>query len=453
MIRHIWFSAVKAKWPASSLTYMSNKCRTSSRKHELPNTDIVGTSVGLEHLPFEVPLLTGRTLGPRVYCSSNSIPRQAWLETLKPVAVPGSSAPYAPVGLLDLHPDIFAVFPRLDLVHKNLYWQAHYRMVDWRCITTRAELPYRSNRKPWPQKGTGRARHGNRRTHIWVGGGQCKGPRGPESFFSVLPRDVRLNGLLTMLTVKHSQDDLHIVDNLDLSESLEQQAKAIVQEALTSEADALSLDDPVSAVSRVRAYRLTKAMNESATYLRQLVDNRRWGPSVLFVTDESVDSVLPIPSPGEHSRIDSSKVLDLSEASSLAIHLACSAYAHHVEAEISPEASAFQFEDPAPRASHPGRGLTLMPLHGLNVWSLVHHDTVVLTLNCLEKLESRLLEALTMVVRDESVDSVALKPMPGDWLPPIERGEFEDNKDTDVPSSRHFSEPIGSEYWQKVKLS
>lgn len=76
---------------------------------------------------------------------------------------------------------------------------------DWRCITTRAELVHRSRRKPWPQKGTGRARHGNRRTHIFKGGGQCKGPRGPESYFSILPYSMRLQGLLGMLSAKQAQ--------------------------------------------------------------------------------------------------------------------------------------------------------------------------------------------------------------------------------------------------------
>ncbi|VDQ14134.1 unnamed protein product [Trichobilharzia regenti] len=79
--------------------------------------------------------------------------------------------------------------------------------LDWRCITTRAELPYRSRKKPWPQKKTGKARHGNRRTHIWINGGQCKGPRGPESFFSVLPYADRITvmSLLSLISKASSQ--------------------------------------------------------------------------------------------------------------------------------------------------------------------------------------------------------------------------------------------------------
>lgn len=80
---------------------------------------------------------------------------------------------------------------------------------DWRCITTRADLVHRSRRKPWPQKGTGRARHGNRRTHIFIGGGQCKGPRGPESYFSILPYPVRMHGLLGMLSAKMAQVEFY----------------------------------------------------------------------------------------------------------------------------------------------------------------------------------------------------------------------------------------------------
>ncbi|TNN15740.1 putative mitochondrial ribosomal protein L4 isoform a [Schistosoma japonicum] len=85
-----------------------------------------------------------------------------------------------------------------------------------------------------------------------------------------------------------------------------------------------------------------------------------------------------------------------------AYSLACSSYENHVKNEISPESSAFKFNSISPRATHPGRGLTLMPVHSLNVWSMVHHDTLVISLKALEILETKLIAAQTVVVRDES---------------------------------------------------
>ncbi|VDP86304.1 unnamed protein product [Echinostoma caproni] len=349
-----------------------------------------------------------------------------------------------PIGMTDLHPDVFAVFPRLDLVHKNLYWQAHYRLVDWRSITTRAELSYRSNRKPWPQKGTGRARHGNRRTHIWIGGGQCKGPRGPESFFSVLPRDVRVNGLVSMLSIKHAQDDLHIVDNLQLSPALEQEAIEVIKLAMEAQPDESVADDPLSAIHRIRTHRLTKLMNDAASYLRQLIDQRKWGPSVLFVTSDSI-----APAPSDSIEDSFSQLLNKPKPDGLAIYLACASYANHIEAELSPEAISHHIEAVAPRATHPGRGLTLMPLHGLNVWSLVQHNTVVFSTQCLELLENRLLTVMRTIHRDKAVQE------PDSLFPgTLDRGEYEDDADeTEPTTNRHFPEPPIPLHWKKISLS
>lgn len=421
----------------------------SSRTYDVPPT---GISPPLESTDRPIPIITSRQLDKSVYCSPARSPRQAWLESLRPINNPHGSELLSPIGMVDLHPDVFSVFPRLDLVHKNLHWQAHYRMVDWRCITTRAELTYRSNRKPWPQKGTGRARHGNRRTHIWVGGGQCKGPRGPESYFSILPRSVRLAGLLTMLTVKHAQDDLHIVEDLRLTQALEEEARTVFSDAIQLASDPLGPDnDPLSAANRLRTYYLTKAMNAAASYLRQLVDQRRWGPSVLFITDELTDPVISTSADAAVTPFTSEILSDPSRG--FAIHLACGAYANHVEAELSPEASAYETQSVAPRVTHPGRGLTLMPLHGLNVWSMVTHDTLVLSLSSLEKLEQRLLKAQRTVVYDQSLDAPALKPLPGDWLAAMDDEEFVRDGEPAYQGRRHFSEPIGSAFWERVKLS
>ena len=73
-----------------------------------------------------------------------------------------------------------------------------------------------SNKKPWPQKGTGRARQGSTRSPQWVYGGKAFGPRGPRSFFYMLPQIHRSLGLRSTLTCKYTQDNLHIVDSLEL---------------------------------------------------------------------------------------------------------------------------------------------------------------------------------------------------------------------------------------------
>lgn len=64
---------------------------------------------------------------------------------------------------------------------------------------------HRGDRKPWPQKGTGRARHGTRRSPIFMGGVKIHGPRGPISHFYMLPLIKRVLGLCSTLSVKLAQ--------------------------------------------------------------------------------------------------------------------------------------------------------------------------------------------------------------------------------------------------------
>lgn len=73
--------------------------------------------------------MTDRVLDDSVYCSASREPRLVWLETLKPMQNITTPDLKCTKGIIPLHPDVFATFPRIDLIHKNLYWQAHYRMV------------------------------------------------------------------------------------------------------------------------------------------------------------------------------------------------------------------------------------------------------------------------------------------------------------------------------------
>ncbi len=84
-----------------------------------------------------------------------------------------------------------------------------------------------------------------------------------------------------------------------------------------------------------------------------------------------------------------------------------------------------------------------MPVHGLNVWSLVHHDSLVITRSALDTLERRLLSAQRRVVaKGNGARSRGLwsgrPPMVDDWL--VARDHGEDG--THVPE-RHFAEPLG----------
>jgi large subunit ribosomal protein L4 len=80
-------------------------------------------------------------------------------------------------------------------------------------------------RKPWKQKGTGRARHGSRRSPIWTGGGVTFGPRKEKDFSKKLNKNVRSKALASVLSKKQSDGEVIFVDSLSLSEPKTAEAK------------------------------------------------------------------------------------------------------------------------------------------------------------------------------------------------------------------------------------
>lgn len=217
-------------------------------------------------------------------------PRLAWVENMDTIE-------RRRVALVELHPDVFAVQPKLHLIHQNVQWQKKYRYVNYDFARTRAEMPG-GGRKPWPQKGTGRARHGSIRSPLFKGGGVAHGPRGPNSHFFMLSAQTRASGLCSTLSVKLAQGDLHVVDSLD------------------------GLSSP------------------SAEDLQRLVSERQWLHSVLFVDSE----------------------------------------------DVFPENMAVAAEG-VPQ-------FNLMPVYGLNVYSMLKHDTLVFTLSGLQLLQQRIVDCI-----------------------------------------------------------
>ncbi|XP_017287647.1 39S ribosomal protein L4, mitochondrial [Kryptolebias marmoratus] len=134
-------------------------------------------------------------------------PVQTWVETLEKDS--------EPLGLTELHPDVFVAPPRLDILHSIEVWQRNYKRISHAHTKVRSEVRG-GGRKPWNQKGSGRARHGSIRAPQWRGGGVSHGPRGPTSYYYMLPMKVRVQGLKVALSSKMAQDCLYIVDSLKM---------------------------------------------------------------------------------------------------------------------------------------------------------------------------------------------------------------------------------------------
>lgn len=83
-------------------------------------------------------------------------------------------------------------------------------------------------RKPWKQKGTGRARHGSSRSPIWKGGGVTHGPRKDKIFALKANRQARQKALLVALSRKFKDGEIVFIDSLEMAAPKAAQAKVML---------------------------------------------------------------------------------------------------------------------------------------------------------------------------------------------------------------------------------
>lgn len=89
-------------------------------------------------------------------------------------------------------------------------------------------------KKPWKQKGTGRARHGSRRSPIWTGGGVTHGPIAEKDYSRKLNKKVRAKALATTLAKKFADGEVVFVDSLTFAEPKAADAKAVIKNLATA---------------------------------------------------------------------------------------------------------------------------------------------------------------------------------------------------------------------------
>lgn len=117
-------------------------------------------------------------------------------------------------GLMVLAGDVFDVPIRKDIVHRVVRWQLAKRQQGTHSTKTISEVSG-TGRKPWKQKGTGRARHGSRRGPQFRGGATMHGPK-PRSHAIKLNKKVRRLGLKIALTARAAEGKLLIFDDMEI---------------------------------------------------------------------------------------------------------------------------------------------------------------------------------------------------------------------------------------------
>lgn len=97
-------------------------------------------------------------------------------------------------------------------------------------------------RKPWQQKGTGRARHGSIRSPIWRGGGVTHGPRNDKSYLRTIPKKMRAKALFMALSRKLKDGEVLFIDSFGITEP----KTALAKKTLTMLASASGLPRMIS---------------------------------------------------------------------------------------------------------------------------------------------------------------------------------------------------------------
>ncbi|WP_262691193.1 50S ribosomal protein L4 [Kordiimonas aestuarii] len=119
-------------------------------------------------------------------------------------------------GDIDLDDAIFGVTARADILHRVVNWQLAKRRAGTHAVKFRSEIA-RTGKKFGKQKGGGGARHGDRRSNIFIGGGRAFGPIPRDHGFD-LPKKVRKLGLKSALSAKAADGKLIIVDVAELKD-------------------------------------------------------------------------------------------------------------------------------------------------------------------------------------------------------------------------------------------
>jgi large subunit ribosomal protein L4 len=121
------------------------------------------------------------------------------------------------VGSVTLPESVFGIRWNADLVHQVTVSLTSSKRKNVAHTKSRGEVRG-GGKKPWKQKGTGRARHGSTRSPIWVGGGVAHGPRNDKNYERTVNKKMRAKALFTILSRKMRDGEILFVDKFALSE-------------------------------------------------------------------------------------------------------------------------------------------------------------------------------------------------------------------------------------------
>lgn len=132
------------------------------------------------------------------------------------------------VGEVKLPASVFGVSWNADLVHQVITSMLSDNRVIHAHTKTRGQVSG-GGKKPWRQKGTGRARHGSTRSPIWVHGGIAHGPNGLKNYGRKINKKMKIKALYTILSKKFKDGEILFVDKFEILKPKTVEAIAILK--------------------------------------------------------------------------------------------------------------------------------------------------------------------------------------------------------------------------------
>lgn len=186
-------------------------------------------------------------------------------------------------GEIELNDSVFGVDYNEAVIHQAVVRQMANERLGTHATKTRG-LVRGGGKKPWKQKGTGRARVGSIRSPLWVGGGTVFGPT-PRSHAKDMPRKARQLAVKSALSEKLRANELIVIDAIDFEAPRTKNVVKMLAD-LHSEGKALIVDGARNTVLSARNIPGVKAYAPSGLNIYDIVNTDK-----LFLTQEAVKKI------------------------------------------------------------------------------------------------------------------------------------------------------------------
>jgi large subunit ribosomal protein L4 len=189
------------------------------------------------------------------------------------------------IDTIELDDSVWGIEPHIAVMHQALVMQLANARVGTHDTKTRGEVSG-GGRKPWRQKGTGRARQGSIRAPQWKGGGVVWGPH-PRKYTQAMPKRMRRLAVRSALSAKLRDDRITIIDGLAGIEPRTKAMKAVLEKLPESRSVLIVMPEKIEVIERA-AGNLPNVRTILANYLnvRDLLKYDR-----IVVTREAIEPI------------------------------------------------------------------------------------------------------------------------------------------------------------------